>query len=283
MLEILSALNSPCGGEEHIKKYIKTKLSGACEDSVGNLIYRNKGGDKKLVIYCSLDEDAIVVMSQKDGKINFAHVGDKKIHPGDTVSFGGYKGVVCSDNKEKPTEDMYIRTVGNVEIETASIGNLEGEYYCEENVVFMKEAAARVAVCSMIECADCESDFDTYFVFGVMGKKSSRGLVAALREIKPDKVLLFEQTEKENLTVKFLATGYVCSRELVEEITEIEPSVEKEVDSKAKSAVSFAECENAVCVGVPVKFANNIRQEINLDIKDKILNIIRKTMKKGCE
>ncbi len=283
MLEILSALNSPCGGEEHIKKYIKTKLPDAYEDDLGNLIFRKKGGEKKLMVYCALDEDAIVVMSQKDKKVNFAHVGDKKIYPGAAVSFGGYKGVVCSDNKDKPQEDMYIKLIGNVEIENGTIGVLEGEYYSEENFAFMKEAASRVAASAMIECADSETVYDTCFVFGVMGKKSSRGLVAAVREIKPDKTLVFEQTEKENLTVKLLATGYVCNKELAEEFLEIEPTLEKEVNSEEKSSAAFAESENVVCIGVPVKYPDNIRQEINLEVKDKILNIITKTMKKGCE
>ena len=279
MLEILSALNSPCGGEEHIKKYIKTKLSGAYEDALGNLIYRKKGGEKKLMIFCALDEDAIVVMSKKEKKVNFAHIGDKKIYPGNTVSFGGYKGIICSDNKEKPTEDMYIRLIGGVEIEDGCIGTLDGEYYEEENIAFMKEAASKTAAAAMAECADCETNYDTYLVFGVLGKKSSRGLVGAVREIKPDKTLIFEQTSKESLTVKLLASGYVCSKEAAQEILDIDSSVIKEVDSGEKTSASFAEAENVVCIGIPVKYADSIRQEINLNVKDKLLNIIKNTMK----
>ena len=70
MLEILSALNAPCGGEEQIEKYIKTKLKDAYEDNLGNLVFRKKGGEKKLMLFCALDEDAIVVMSKKDVKLD---------------------------------------------------------------------------------------------------------------------------------------------------------------------------------------------------------------------
>lgn len=278
MLEILTALNSPCGGEEHIKKYIKTKLSEAYEDATGNLIFHKKGGEKKLVIFCAVDEDAVVVMSSKDKKINFAHVGDKKIHAGDTVSFGGYKGLICTDNKEKCNEDLYIKMIGDVEVENGCIGVLDGEYYEEENIAFMKEAASKLTLCSMLECAENETKFDTYFVFGVLGKKGSRGLVAVTREIKPDKVLIFEQTENEKVTVKLLASGFMSNKESAEDLASV-CNIEKEVNSEAKTSAAFCDCADTVCVGVPVKYGDNIRQEINLEVKDRIKDIITKTMK----
>ena len=199
MIDMLCAVPSPCGAEELIKKYISKKVS--CEyyeDGIGNLILHFGSGSKKLMIYAPIDEDSLVVMSKDKNKVSFAHLGKTKLYPGMTVSFGGYKGVICSDEK-KPTEGQYIRLLTGNNVDIGASGVLDYEFYEEDDVVFAKHAAEKAAVCAMLECEGAESIYDVYFVFGVQGSNGHKGAVAASGSIKPDITVVFEGTEKRKM------------------------------------------------------------------------------------
>ncbi len=281
MIDMLSIIPSPCGAEELIKKYIYKNADGKCyEDGIGNLIVRFGSGTKKLMVYASIDEDAIVVMSKDKNKVSFAHLGKTKLYPGMTVNFGGYKGVICTDDK-KPTEGQYIKMLAENNVEVGTSGVLDGEFYEEDNILFGKHIAEKTAVSVMLECVGVQCDYDVYFVFGVQGSNGHKGAIAASGSIKPDIAVVFEGTDKKDddkLTLKLLTSGYVCGEKIKSGITEL-CDAEKigltfSVDSEEKSCGDVLRCANSAVLGIPAQFMDAPSQAVNKSLCEDVKKLI---------
>ena len=282
MLDLISAFPAPCGNEEIIKKFLKTKIDRQWqEDSIGNLIVRFGSGDEKWMVYCPIDEDAVVAMSVKEEKVWFAHLGDKPLHPGDTVSFEGTKGVICVPDLEKPNDGQYIQMLVKDKVEPGMAGTVDGEFHEDEGVVYTKAAAQRAGIAAMLELCSMEPNCDLTLVFGVQGNNGNKGAIVADREIRPDRVIVLEQSEKqtESLTLKIAGSGYVCNKELADDIYQVCEEngikMDNEVDVKQKTAASMFTNGRAAAIGIPVQFGKQMRQAIQTSTVEELKRLLR--------
>lgn len=281
MLEMLCALPCPCGEEEITKKYIMQKHPECKTDDFGNLIRTIGKGDKKILVYASLDEDSLVAMEIKGSKVYFSHLGKRKIYPGQTVSFGGYTGVLQGEG-----EDKYIELIDSEDgIEVGRCGVLEGEFEGdinnEKSTLLGKNIAQRTAISAMlsIENSSCEVDF----VFGVQSNHRNKGLSATVNTLDADEVLIFEETNEESFTLKVLGKGYCASQSLLSKAEEILNELNipfvKTADSKEQTLGETAPWGKSLVVGIPVKFSDLIRQAI----KSKTVKDVNKFIEKFVE
>ncbi len=279
MIDMLSSFPSPCGNEEILKKYIMKKYPvDWCEDSIGNLIYHKKGTGPKIMIYCGIDEDGFLVMNSDGTKLNFNHFGNRKIYPGTVVSFGGYKGEICSDNKEDPLKDQYIKLISNYDIKPGQNAVSDFEFYQDDDLIYAKEAAKRIALCAILNSLDIDTDKDIYFVLGVQGNNSFKGLINATNTILPEKVYAFEETTMDEMTYLLYSSGYVASENVKKHFNNIIAKIDflliPEVDSEKKSSAPYFNSPETYVFGIPVKFSESLRQTSNVKYIDKVSNII---------
>ncbi|MBQ2897859.1 MAG: hypothetical protein IJE46_06030 [Clostridia bacterium] len=284
MLDMLCQIPCACGNEETIKKYIKTKTDGY-EDSIGNFIVSKNDGQKKLMIFCGIDEDTLTAMSIDGKKVYVTHQGTQKLPLGSLVSFGGYTGVLQAKDAAKPDKDLYVDMLTGGFENIGAAGIVCAEYTTEENVIFTKDAAEKIAVCAMLECIDLKTDYDASFVFGVQSKNNNKGAIVATREIEPDFVLSFEKTKSEGLTYKAVGKGFVISsaaKEKIERICDkLDIEIKPEADSEQPSCVQALGAPNTVVVGIPVRFFDEIRQACDIKYKDIIKKIIKAFLEEG--
>lgn len=275
MYDMLCMIDSPCGNEESVKKFIKTKINVPFhEDAIGNLIAHKEGNGQKLMLYVSIDEDAFLAMNVKGKEISATHLGDKKVNKGDLVSFSGFMGVIDSP------EDNLVKLLKEYDVNQGDCSAINIPSYEDDGILFSKEAASKLVISAMCEAMDKDNDVDVYFVFGVKSKMGGKGLIAATKSIKPDKLIIFEDTKKQSdkLTIKLMAKGFSSTRSFFEQLCD-KNDLCCEVDSKEKTIASLVSCENIAVIGVPVEFKDNIRQAVKLDLKDEILNLIIRSMK----
>lgn len=269
MLDMLCMIDAPCSMEKSMLKFIQTKLGCATEyDSVGNLVAHKEGKGEKIMFYTSVDEDAVIVMTRDKNKVNFAHKGTRSLKKGDTLSFGGYLGV-ADDEKS-------CRMLKEYELNTADVGCIHAPCYEDEGIILAKEAASKLAISAMCDASNSQSEKDAYFVFGVKSKMRNTGLVAAIEKIKPDKLVIFEETEKdcEKLCLKLMAKGFNSNREFAENLID-KYSLEVIINSEENSAGASAVCENMAVVGIPVENTEFARQKANTKLREDILNLIK--------
>lgn len=268
MLEMLCAIPSPCGGEEIAKKYIMQKHPECYEDSFGNLIRKIGSGDKKILIYSALDEDGAVALNVVGDKVSFAHLGSRKIYPGQAVSFGGYNGFVCADG-ENPSENQYIKLVDCADgIDVGRVGtfedDFEGDIENENETLLGKNVASRAAISAFLQTDTAK--YEVYFVCGVQTNNKSKGLSAAISNINPDEVLVFEETDKEKFVIKLLGAGYACGKEQEKKAEAVFEKVkiefEKTADTKEYTIASVTPWGKTCVIGIPVTFSDFIRQGI---------------------
>lgn len=272
MFEMLCAIPSPCGGEDIAKKYIMQKFPEAKEDALGNLVLKKGGNGKKIMLFASLDEDAAVAMEIENNgkKVHFAHLGKKKVFPGQSVSFGGYTGIVCSDG-DNPEKNQYITLVDCKEgIEKGRCGvfeaDAEGDLSDENSTYLAKNAANRAAISAMLK--DFSTENEVYLVFGVQSNHRDKGLVSAIETINPDEVILFEETEREKFSIKLFGKGYSAGGEVSAKVEEVfskcgidfEKTADAKADTKGIALPSGISC----VVGIPVVFSDFIRQGISV-------------------
>ena len=284
MLDILCQLPCPCAGEETVKKYLKTKTKGY-EDSIGNFIVNKKGGHKKLMVFCPLDEDTLTAMSCENKKVFVSHQGGAKLPLGLVVSFGGYLGVLQAKDNAKPDKDLYVEMLADGFENVGGAGVVSAEYITEENIIFTKDAVQKLATCAMLESVSEETDFDAFFVFGVQSKNNNKGAIVSTREINPEFVLAFEKTKSETLTYKVLSKGFIISENAKEKIENVCSSlgveIKPEADSEDVSAAQAFCAPNTVVVGVPVRFYDEIRQATDIKYKEIIKEIIKAFLREG--
>ena len=269
MLDMLCMIDAPCSMEQSMLKFIQTKLECDSEyDGVGNLIAHKKGDGKKLMFFVSVDEDAIVVMNRDKRKVHFSHKGERKINKGDLLYFGGYLAV-AEDEKSCTLLKEY-------EINTADTGCLYAPVYEDEGVILAKEAASKLAVSAMCEATSENSSYDVYFVFGVKGKMRNTGLSAVVSKIKPDRLIIFEETAKESekLCVKLMAKAFNSNRELSQNLID-KYSLEVIINSEETSSGAVAVCEETAVIGIPVENTEFARQKANTKLREDILNLIK--------
>jgi len=284
MLDILCQLSAPCGNEETIKKYIKTKID-AKEDSIGNLINIKNGGCQKVMVFCPIDEDALTAMSIDDNKVYVSHQGKQKLPLGGLVSFGGYMGVLQAKDSTKPTENLYVQMLKKGFENVGAAGVMCAEYVTEDEIIFAKDAAEKIALSAMMKCTDCETDYTLVFVFGVQSKNNNKGAIVASRDKQPDFVLAFEKTKQETLTYKAAAKGFIISNKAKEKIEgvchRLGIEIKPEADTEAQSSAAAFSSPNTVVIGVPVRFYDEIRQATDIKYEEILQKIIKEFLKEG--
>lgn len=269
MVDMLSMIDAPCSMENSVLKFIQTKLDTECYfDAIGNLVATNKGNGKKLMFYTSVDEDAFVVMTRDKRKVCFSHKGDRKINKGDLISFRGYLAVA--------DDDKSCTLLKEYDINTADVGCFYAPPYEDEDIILTKEAASKLAASAMCEASSVNSDYDVYFVFGINSKMRNAGLAASVNTIKPDELIIFEETKKdtEKLCIKLMAKGFTASRELFEKLSS-KYELETVINSEENSAGSVANCEKIAVIGIPVENKEFARQKANIKLREDILNLIK--------
>lgn len=269
MIDILSVIDAPSGNEENILKFIKTKIKGKCEtDSMGNLIFRTgKEGGKRIMFYTPVDEDAFVAMSVENEKVYFAHLGKRKVKAGDILSFSGYKGAVASPGGKDGK--LYFESF-HTPIEQGQAGVFDFQSFSEDTVLCSKEAASKAAISAFVKASERDYENDIYFVFGVKNKMGGKGLIASLHGIKPDVLYIFEETDEkcEELTFKLMFKGGYSSRDFEF------PSLKTEISSEKASLGAFSDCGKTAVIGIPVKYAENMYQTVNIQIENEIIKLI---------
>lgn len=272
MFEMLCAIPSPCGGEDIAKKYIMQKFPEAKEDALGNLVLKKGENGKKIMLFASLDEDTAVAMEieQNGKKVHFAHLGNKKIYPGQSVSFGGYTGVVCADG-DNPEKNQYIILVDCKDgIEKGRFGvfeaDAEGDLTDENGTYMAKNVANRATISAMLK--DFSTTNEVYLVFGVQSNHRDKGLVSAIETINPDEVILFEETSSEKFSLKLFGKGYTAGGEISAKVEEAFSKCgiefEKTADAKEETKGIALPSGISCVVGVPVMFSDFIRQGISV-------------------
>lgn len=284
MLDILCQLPSPCGNEQTVKKYIKTKLD-CTEDSIGNLIFNKNGGNEKLMVFCAIDEDTLTVMSIDGKNVYVSHQGGQKLPLGSVVSFGGYMGVLQAKDSSKPTEDLYVEMLKEGFENIGASGVVSTEYTTEDEIIFTKDAADKMALSAMLKCVSEETDYDTSFVFGVQSKNYNKGAIVASRAMEPDFVLAFEKTKSETLTYKAAAKGFIISQKAKEKIESIfdalDIEIKPEADTEAESMAAAFAAANVAVIGIPVRFCDEIRQAADTKYEEMLQRVIKAFLKEG--
>ena len=280
MLDILCQLPCPCGSEDTVKKYINTKIATE-SDAIGNLIV--KKDDSNTMFFCALDEDALTVMSIDSKKAYVSHKGSQNIPLGSLVSFGGYTGVLQAENPDKPTENLYVEMLKDGFESVGVSGTVCAEYTTEDEIIFTKDAADKIALSAMLECVATSEKGN--FVFGVQSKIGNKGAIAISRAQKPDFVVAFEKTTAKTLTYKATSKGFIISEAAKEKIesvcNKIGIEIKPEADTKADSCASAFECPNVVVIGIPVRFSKEIRQAADVKYVEIIKNLINAFLEEG--
>ena len=280
MLDMLCSFPAPCGNEEILKKYIVRKYPADWyEDSIGNLILHKSGTKEKIMLYVSIDEDGFLVMEKQDKKIYFAQLGNKKVYPGLCVNFGGYKGVVCSTDKDTPDKNQYIELLKEYEINQCDNGVADLEYYEDEGVAYTKEAASRLALDAILDVIDIKSDYDLYIVLGVQSNKGYKGAQNAVNSIKPDKIFAFEPTSLEELSYKVTTSGFMVNPECKNFVNELSENTSitiiPEINKEGKSCAMYLKSAFTVVFGIPVGFPEDIRQTVKIEYKNEVEKLIK--------
>ena len=281
MLDMLCALPCPCGEEDITKKYIMKKYPDCKTDELGNLIREIGEGNKKIFVYSALDEDTFTALSVKENKVYFAHLGKRKIYPGQTVSFGGYTGVIQEEGDDKYIE--LIDCEDGIEIGRCGVfeGDFEGDLENENSTLLGKNIASRTATSAMLGTENASAK--TILAFGVQSNHKNKGLSALINTIEADEYLAFEESDSEEITLKVLGRGYSGAEDLILKAEEILNKSEipfvKTADNKENTLGAVLPWGKSLVIGIPVKFKDCIRQ----GIKVKTVQNIRKFVEKFVE
>ena len=258
------------------------KFPDVKEDEFGNLVRKVGSGGKKIMVYASLDEDSAVLMELSEDKAYFKHLGTRKIYPGQSVSFGGYTGIVCADS-EKAEENQYIKLIDcedGIEIGRCGVfeAEFEGDTENENATLLGKNIAMRSAISAMLCDFDVKEN-EFYFVFGVQSNHQNKGLLSAISTIKPDEVLVFEETDNKKFALKLMTKGFSLSEEKQSKAQSLFEKCEIEYEQtacgKEKSQGEILPFGKSTVIGIPVTFKDFIRQ----GIKTKTVKDIKKLIK----
>ncbi len=278
---MLCAFPAPCGNEEILKKYIVKQYPAEWEeDNIGNLIYHKKGAGKKVMLYVGIDEDAFLVMDKKDKRISFAHFGNRAVYPGEIITFGGYKGIVCAENKEKPAENQYIELIEDADVFQGYNGVFDAQCHKDESVYLAKEAGKRAALKAILSNLNVKTDYDLYIVLGVLDNNGFKGAINASNYICPDTAFCFEQSSNSEITYKLMTDGFMINSEakqIAETVSrEVSFDIVPEINKKEKSVASAINAPQTIVFGVPVKFVDSPVQTVNINTENKISEILNK-------
>ena len=269
---MISAIPSPSGSEEIIKKFLKKLINvETYEDSIGNLVVHKSGTGKKVMLICGIDEDAIVALSQEKDKIYFNHLGNKKLYPGTLVSINASDGYICAKDDKIPLENQYIGMVSDDEVTPGTSGVIFSEYFEDDNYIKGSRIGKVCVINEMITLANnYTGELDLYIVFEVQSLFNHKGALVASNIINPEFTITFEEIEsgdKDLLLIK-AAKGYISPQngESFFEKAELKPYADTDLEITA----SFVKNSVVSVVGVPVKFASYPSSYIYKEVKEKI-------------
>ena len=285
LLQMLCALPAPCGDEGIAKKYITMKYPDFKEDAFGNLVYRNNGEGELIMLYASLDEDAVLAMEIKDEKVYFAHIGSRKIYPSMAVSFGGYTGILCEQGETK-----YLHMTDKGEgIEQGRSGVFDGEFEGEtdkdENLLLGKNIANRAAVAALLTAENTNKNICV--VLGVKSNHTTTGLEGAISALKPDKIIILEETKKDKFAIKMLGEGFGASEQAAEKLASVlekaDVAFERTADNTEKTMGAKSSWVNTAVLGIPALFTEFIRQGIRVKTAKDLSKIVNTILEDGNE
>lgn len=220
-LKELTSLNGVSSQEdaviEYVYSYFKKFNENVEVDKIGNVISHYKCSDKsakKLIIFAHTDEIGMIVRKiDDDGFIRFERIGgvSTQILPGTVVKLLAkdkpIKGVIgtpahhfISQSQKETipnTYQMYIDIgafskdeVIELGIDVGTMIVFDQNWFENNGVVFSKAIDNRVGVSILLELAERfyneKANFDLYLVAAVMEEFNIRGVMSAVKKIKPD-------------------------------------------------------------------------------------------------
>lgn len=220
-LRKLTSLNGICSQEDKVIDfvfdYFKRFNQDVVVDKIGNVISHYSCDDpnaSKLIVFAHTDEIGMIVRKiENDGFIRFERIGgvSTQILPGTVVQFltkeKVVKGVVgtpahhfiSQSQKENipSVQQMYIdvgafskKEVNDLGIDVGTMIVYDQNWFENNGVIFSKAIDNRVGVSVLLELAEKFSTekpkFDLYLIAPVMEEFNIRGIMSAVRKIKPD-------------------------------------------------------------------------------------------------
>lgn len=219
-LKFLTSLNGVPSQEDaiinHVYEFFKKYNTDVEVDRIGNVIskYKGKNSQRKIMVFAHTDELGLIVRKIDDnGFIRFERVGgvSTQILPGLVMNIlaekGNIRGVIgtpshhfisTSQKENLPTiAEMYIDTgctskqqVLDLGIDVGTMIVFDYTWIENGNIVFSKAMDDRVGVAILMDLAqllgDIEPETDVYLVAATMEEFNIRGVMPAVRKIRPD-------------------------------------------------------------------------------------------------
>ncbi|WP_206812112.1 M42 family metallopeptidase [Paradesulfitobacterium ferrireducens] len=213
LLKRLTQGFGPSGSEEGIAEIITAEIKPYCDeiyrDTLGNLIARKNGSQKKIMIAAHMDEIGIMVTHiDEHGYLRFTTIGGGHVNelPHQRVYFrNGHMGIIGVEKLEKPTdlklEKMYIdlgvtnRTEAQKIVEIGDSAVFNGPFEQVGQRLSSKALDDRIGCFVAIEAMKrANSSYELLFVFTVQEEVGLRGAQTAAYALEPDLALAVDVT-----------------------------------------------------------------------------------------
>lgn len=228
VVKTLSILPGVSGGEEYVREYIVNEIKAYCDNirinSMGSIIAfkRGRSSDKKVMICAGIDESGFIVSGITDkGYIKFKAVGRPDLRTiiskrvmidGRICGVIGMKAIHLQKKSEREAapeiSSLYIDIGCRSKAEAEKLVTL-GDYisfiseFSENGKSYIGKALNRAGAAALINAAECEPAYDTYFVFAaqccVQDKIPGRGLRTAAHGIDADYALVIDVVNADDV------------------------------------------------------------------------------------
>lgn len=214
LMKKLSDSFSPSGREKNIREMIINEVKDYADeikvDTLGNLIVRKKGNNKKILFSAHMDQIGLIITHvDEKGFLRFSNVGG--VHAKEIIGLrmvfdNGLEGVVCSEeigDKDKVEMKKLFLDVASTQKDFVKnnfkVGDMcvfKSEYYETEDCVMCKAADDRIGCYILIEALKNHptTDNDVYYVFSVQEEVGCRGAKTAGYSINPDLAIAVDVT-----------------------------------------------------------------------------------------
>lgn len=213
LIKKLTQTYGPSGSEEKVLEIIKEEVKDFCDeityDALGNMICKNAGKGKKIMVAAHTDEIGLMITHIEDeGFLRFTTIGGVFVEQivGRRVVFkNGVQGVIgvehLEDKKEIKTEKLYIDIGAKNKEEAQKYVNIgdsaafAGEFIESGDRLISKAFDDRIGCYVAIEALkNLKTENEVYFVFTVQEEVGLRGATTAAYNIHPDFAIAVDVT-----------------------------------------------------------------------------------------
>lgn len=335
----LTDLCGVCGAEDLIIDYMYQHFAKLNDDvvvdNIGNVICRlksNQENAKKLIIFAHMDEIGFIVRKiERNGFIRVERIGgvSTQILPGLKILLHGENGPVkgligtpshhfikAEDKFRVPqVDELYVdigaRTSEEVKesgIDVGTIASFENDFQImKNNMISAKALDDRAALGIILEVFDAihekQLEWDIYFVAAVMEEFNIRGILPAVKRIKPDAMIGIDVTPScdtpdmkyndvsvgkgpaityMNFHGRGTLAGVLPDRKLVKAIEQVcqeeQIKYQKEVAPGVITENAFTVFENegiaTASISIPTRYTHSPIECINLDDAKNIADLL---------